>query len=98
MSLFSSNIQIKNAANTAATKSRPSTIKVDYRVHFSAVFAVKSVLSLYAFHRKNGLITSSQSFFLNLIDGSLRTCERQAVKKVPQLQHFRRIFNSPLRI
>jgi hypothetical protein len=34
------------------------------------------VLTLYAFYRKNGLITSSQSFSLNLIDGSLRTCER----------------------
>jgi hypothetical protein len=45
-------------------------------VHFSAVFAVKSVLTLYAFYRKNGLITSSCSFFLNLIDGGLRTCER----------------------
>jgi hypothetical protein len=62
--------------NTAGTTSCPPTIKVDPRVHFPAVFAVKSVLTLYAFYRKNGLITSSQSFSLNLIDGSLRTCER----------------------
>jgi hypothetical protein len=62
--------------NTAGTTSCPLTIKVDPSVHFPAVFAVKSVLTLYAFYRKNGLITSSQSFFLNLIDGSLRTCER----------------------
>jgi hypothetical protein len=34
------------------------------------------VLALYAFYRKNGLITSSQSFFLNLIDGGLRSYGR----------------------
>jgi hypothetical protein len=69
-------IKKKNACNTVATTSRPPTSKVDSTVHFPAVFAVKSVLALYAFYRKNGLITSSQSFFLNLIYGSLRTCER----------------------
>jgi hypothetical protein len=67
--------------NTAGTTSCPPTIKVDPRVHFPAVFAVKSVLTLYAFYRKNGLITSSQSFFLNLIDGGLRSYERWAKQK-----------------
>jgi hypothetical protein len=37
---------------------------------------VKSVLTLDAFYPKNGLITSSQSFLLNLIDGGLRSYER----------------------
>jgi hypothetical protein len=45
--------------NTAGTTSCPLTIKVDPRVHFPAVFAVKSVLALYAFYLKNSLITSS---------------------------------------
>jgi hypothetical protein len=39
------------------------------------------VLTLYAFYRKNGLITSSQSFSLNLIDGGLRSYERWAKQK-----------------
>jgi hypothetical protein len=62
--------------NTVATTSRPPTIRVDSTVHFPAVFAVKSVLTLYAFYRKNGLITSSQSFSLNLIEGGLRSYGR----------------------
>jgi hypothetical protein len=62
--------------NTVATTSRPPTILFFPTVHFPAVFAVKSVLTLYAFYRKNGLITSSQIFSLNLIDGSLRSYER----------------------
>jgi hypothetical protein len=50
-------------------------------VHFPAVFAVKSVLTLYAFYRKNGLINSSRSSFLNLIDGGLRSYERCVKQK-----------------